>query len=92
MSDVYDQIEAEIANETVVTSGAEVAPRAMAGGVLAGVLRGLVGSGLKLSSALAWLPVILQLIQELGPQITAIIKRIQDAIKDGRTPQTFHAA
>lgn len=54
------------------------------------VMKGLVGSGVVSAKDIwTWLPVILKLIQELGPIVADIIKRIQDAIGKGQTAESF---
>lgn len=59
---------------------------------LAGVVRGLVGGGVvKATDVWTWIPVILQLIQTLGPMVTEIIDAVKKAIGKGQTPQTFAA-
>ena len=81
--DVFDQIESEVNAGTV---------HAMAGvgsGPVAGVLRGLKATGASFLDVIQWLPVVIKLIAEVGPEVAKIIKMIKDAIDGGKTPQTF---
>lgn len=55
------------------------------------VLAGLKDKGVAPKSAIAWLPVVLQLIATFGPLLTEIIEAIKKAIDDGHTPETFMA-
>jgi hypothetical protein len=73
--DVYDHIAAECDGGKVkMTAG----PRPVAG-----VLRGLAGTGLSFIEVVKWLPVILQLIQTIGPTVQQIIDIIKAAIDGG---------
>lgn len=82
--DVFDQIEAE------VTGGAVFATAAGVGGSgVAGVLRGLKATGVSFLDVLQWLPVVVKLIAELGPEVAKIIAMIREAIDGGKTPQSF---
>jgi hypothetical protein len=82
--DVFDLIEAE-STESTVSAG-------MVGGgsgPVAGVLRGLKGTGIGFLELIQWLPVIIKLVTELGPKVAEIIRIIREAIDGGKTPQTF---
>lgn len=56
------------------------------------MLRQWKDAGLKTGDFWTWLPLILQLIQTVGPKIAEIIKLIKDAIAKGETPGVFDLA
>ena len=82
--DVFDQIESEVTGTAVATG--------MVGGgtgAVAGVLRGLKATGVGFLEVIQWLPVVLKLVAEIGPEIAKIIAMIREAIDGGKTPQAF---
>lgn len=89
MTDVIDLLEAEIVTSHQTAAGLEVAPMALfGGGRLAEVLKGLRAAGV---NWWAWIDVALKLFAAFNPSAADVIKRILDAIKDGKTPATFVA-
>ncbi len=55
-------------------------------GTLIKLLRSWLGAGMSVGSFWTWIPVILQLVQVLGPEIQKIIQIIRDAINGNKTP------
>lgn len=47
-------------------------------------------AGMKVGDFWTWLPVILQMIQVIGPKIMEIIQLIRDAINNNVTPKMFN--
>lgn len=53
------------------------------------VIKGLVTAGVGVKNVWAWVPIILQLIQTVGPMVEKIVDLIKDAIRKGQEPDTF---
>ena len=87
--DVFGAIGREIDRDKPVGGDGFGAAPAVAGSTVAGVMRGLRGAGMSFLDIVKWLPVILQLVAELGPQVAEIVRRIREAFEGGQRPETF---
>lgn len=61
------------------------------GGIFAEVARQLRAGGVGFLAIFEWFNVIMALIKEYGPQVAEIVKRILEAIREGRKPDAVLA-